>query len=166
MRLLYYFLSALQFSCPYTYRIIQLHKRMTSSPSRVPCIATMSTLYIKLPAQVYAALQSPQSRGNGLGRRRVGSGTVEGGRAAIEWGQAITIYRTAGKDWDVWGIRQEKSRVELAESDEKDTASGREFVGVHVFYEGDTGEGRGVSQKSGGCPFWYPQHPNHMQWLH
>ena len=166
MRLFYYFLSALQFSCPYTYPRLQLHEQMTSSLSRVLCIATMSTLYIKLPAQVYAALQSPQSRGNGLGRRRVGSGTVDGGRAAIEWEQAITIYRTAGKDWDVWRRRQEKSRIELAESDEKDTASGRKVLGVHVFLRGGYRGGKGIQTKSGGCPFWYPQHPNHTQWLH
>ena len=77
----------------------------------------------------------------------MGSGTVEGGRAAIEWGQAITIYRTAGKDWDVWRRRQEKSRIELAESDEKDTASGRECFGVHVFLRGGYGGGEGIHKK-------------------
>ena len=84
----------------------------------------------------------------------------------IERGQASTIDRKAGKDWDGWGRRQEKSRFELTESDEKYTASGRAFVGVHVFYGGVTGEGKGFRQKSGGCPFCYPQHPKHTQWGH
>ena len=45
-----------------------------------PCIAPMENLYIELPAQVYAALYSPQGQGERLRWRRVGRYTGQVGR--------------------------------------------------------------------------------------
>ena len=62
----------------------------------------MATLYRKLPAQIYIALQSPQGRDERLDRRRVGSEMVEVERTAVGRGRAGAADGTASRyktDW-------------------------------------------------------------------
>ena len=70
-----------------------------------PCIAPMENLYIELPAQVYAALQSPRGQVEHLWRQRVERETVQGGHAAGEQVRSRVADGTAGRDGTSGEIR-------------------------------------------------------------
>ena len=77
----------------------------------VPFIASTETLYSKLPAQVYAALQIPRVQGPWIWQRRVERETVQVGCMADKWVRSSAAGAVAGKDGSGWDRRWGKSIV-------------------------------------------------------